>query len=206
MRRVLLGTAITVMTVSLSGCFPFLVAGVGGSAAAAGSASSPLSLGTQVDDTTIKTHAIAMLNDMPALNNNNDTNVEVVTFNRIVLLLGQVPNEKIKRQIAKEISTIKRVRVVYNQLTIGKRVSYTQYAKDSWITTEIKAKMVGKVNPSAFKVVTENGVVYLLAVTTQSEGAEVAQIASRVKGVRQVVEAFSYLKDQPPAQVKDKIN
>lgn len=203
MRRLLLTTAICLSALSLQGCFPFLVAGVGGSAAAANSSASPLSLGTQVDDTTIKTKAIGILDSFPELKNHN-SNVEVVVFNRIVLLLGQVPTQKLKNDIATQLSEIERVRTVYNQMKVGPKVSLTQYAKDSWITTEIKAKMVGKVNPAAYKVVTENGVVYLMAVTTPEDGAKASQIASRIKGVRQVIEAYTYKKPQQPAKVEDK--
>lgn len=202
MRRLLLASIMFAGTLSLTGCFPFLVAGVGGSAAAANSASSPLSLGTQVDDTTIKTKAIGVLNSFDQLKQNN-SNVEVVVFNRIILILGQVPTEKLKNDVATQLSEIERVRSVYNQLIIGPKVSLTQYAKDSWITTEIKAKMLGKVNPSSYKVVTENGIVYLMAVTTHADGEKAAQIASRVKGVRQVIEAYSYMKAEKAATIEE---
>jgi len=184
----------------LSGCIPAMIAG--GGAAAAGSSQSPLPLGTQVEDMTIKTKATGVINKIPALNNNS--NVEIVVFNRIVLLLGQVPNEDLRNQIANNISEIDRVRIVYNQLTIGQPTSFSQYAKDSWITTKVGSNFIGKINPMEFKIVTENGVVYLMALTNKEDGDIASQLASQVSGVKQVIEAYSYIEPSSTAEIDQK--
>ncbi len=186
--------------VSLQGCIPAAVV-AGSAGTAAGSSQSPLPLGTQVEDITIKTKAIGIINNIPALQHNS--NVEIVVFNRIVLILGQVPSGDLKNQIATQISQIDRVRIVYNQLTIGPNVSLSQYAKDSWITAQIGAEFIGKVNPMQFKIVTENAVVYLIALTNKADGDTAAQVASQVKGVKQVIEAYSYISSGSDATVDD---
>ena len=187
------GFALSILIASpcLTRCVPAVIAG---GATAAGSSQSPLPLGTQVEDMTIKTKAIGILNNMPALSHN--TNVEIVVFNRILLILGQVPTETLKNQIAEKMSEINRVRIVYNQLTIGTPTTLSQYAKDSWITAQIGAAFIGKVNPMQFKIVTENGVVYLIALTDQTDGEIASKIASQIKGVQQVIEAYSYISDE----------
>ena len=185
---------------SLQGCIPAAIAG--GGAAAASSSQSPLPLGTQVEDMTIKSKCMGVLNRIPALNNNS--NVEVVVFNRIVLLLGQVPSDDIKNQIANNISEIDRVRIVYNQLTVGTPTSFSQYAKDSWITTKVGSSFIGKINPMQFKIVTENGIVYLIALTNKEDGDIASQLASQVSGVKQVIEAYSYIQPSSTAEIDQK--
>lgn len=197
----LIATSIVVATINLQGCLPLFAAGAGTATVATQSAASPLSLGTQVEDSTIKTKAVNVLSKYPALQ--KKSNVEIVVFNRIVLLLGQVPTSALKSDIANDISNINGVRVVYNQLTIGKPVTFGTYAKDAWITTKIKSTMLGKVNPTQFKVVTENGVVYILGYTDKADGEIASRIASKTTGVRQVIEAYSYIPRKQPAEIEN---
>ncbi|NCX93290.1 MAG: BON domain-containing protein [Gammaproteobacteria bacterium] len=194
----ILGIAV-ISSVLLNGCAAAVVAG---GAAAGNSAASSLPIGTQVDDITIKSKVLHVLDQYPQLQNNS--NVEVTVFNHIVLLLGQVPTQDLSEQIAKDVSKLPDVRVVYNQMTVGKPVSMSTYARDSWITTSVKASLIGKVNPAAFKVVTENGVVYLLAVTNKADGDIAANVASKTSGVKQVVKAYFYAPEQLSTDVSDK--
>jgi osmotically-inducible protein OsmY len=183
---------------SLSGCLGAVFAG---GAVAANAAGNSLTIGTQVDDVTIKTKAVNVLNKYPELVNNS--NVEITVFNHIVLILGQVPSQALSDNIANDISQISNVRMVYNRLTVGKPVSFGTYAHDSWLTTKVKAALVGKVNPAEFTVITENGVVYLIGLVTQADGNVAALAASKVSGVDQVVRAYVLLPNAPlpPAPV-----
>lgn len=191
-------TLVTLSALSLTGCIGAVFAG---GAMAANSAGSNLTVGTQMDDVSIKTKAINVLNKYPALVNNS--NVEITVFNSIVLILGQVPTQALSDDIASDISKIPNVRIVYNRLTVGKPVSFGTYAHDSWLTTKVKAAFIGKVNPSEFTVVTENGVVYLIGLVTAADGNVAALTASKVTGVSQVVRAYVLLPNQPagPAPV-----
>ena len=178
---------------NLTGC---AVAVVGG-AVAANAAGSNLTVGTQVDDVTIKTKAVNVLSKYPELKDNS--NVEITAFNHIVLLLGQVPSEALSNNLESDISKIPNVRMVYNRLTVGQPVSYGTYAHDSWITTKVKASFIGKVNPAEFTIVTENGVVYLIGMVTEADGNMAALTASKVSGVTQVVRAYVLLPNTPPS-------
>ena len=191
-------TLVTLSALSLTGCIGAVFAG---GAMAANSAGSNLTVGTQMDDVSIKTKAINVLNKYPDLVNNS--NVEITVFNSIVLILGQVPTQALSDDIASDISKIPNVRIVYNRLTVGKPVSFGTYAHDSWLTTKVKAAFIGKVNPSEFTVVTENGVVYLIGLVTAADGNVAALTASKVSGVSQVVRAYVLLPNQPagPAPV-----
>jgi osmotically-inducible protein OsmY len=190
--------SLALITLSLSACLALngcLGVVAAGGAVAANTAGSNLTIGTQVDDVTIKTKAINVLNKYPDLVNNS--NVEITVFNHIVLILGQVPSQALSDNIASDISQITNVRMVYNRLTIGKPVSFGTYAHDSWLTTKVKAALIGKVNPAEFTVVTENSVVYLVGLVTQADGNVAALAASKVSGVDQVVRAYVLLPNPP---------
>jgi osmotically-inducible protein OsmY len=181
---------------ALPGCFaPLLIAGAAG-AGAANVAGSSIPVSTQVSDTTIKTKIIGILNKMNS-QLEYKSNVEVTVFNGIVLLLGQVPSQEIKNSIANQTSQIDGVKLVYNQLTVGPKVSLSTYSNDAWITTKVKANMVGQVDPLHFKVVTQKAVVYLLAQVTKQEGEMAVQVAKQTPGVQKVLPVFSYIAAQP---------
>lgn len=177
--------------VLLSGCIapPIVLAGAAGTGTA-NVAGSSVPIGQQVDDLQIKSDIFTILNNMPGL---NGANVEVTVFNGIVLLLGQVPTQSIKDQLASQSSQIKGVVIVYNQLTVGPNVTFSRFADDSWITSKVKGNMVGQVNPLHFKVVTQQGVVYLLGQVTQEEGDAAAAVAAQTSGVIKVVKIFNYI-------------
>lgn len=199
-KQALILSTILATTFALGGC---LGAAAAGGAAAGNAAGSNLSIGTQVDDLTIKARAINTLNDFPQLL--GKSNIEIVVFDHIVLLLGQVPTEEYRNKVAEKISKISNIRVIYNKLTIGKPVTIRTYAYDAWLTTKVKAAFIGKVNPTAFDVVTEDGVVYILGYTNPADGAVAATAASQVGGVKKVVKAFFYLPKVKPADIKNGI-
>jgi len=180
-----------VSCVSSSGCIPAVLLGATATTVGVSTAGSNLSTGTQVDDSTLRIRVINAFNAYPDLA--STSNIEVTTFDHIVLLLGQVPDDTVRQQVSTAAANVKGVELVYNQLTVGPRASYGDYAKDTWITSLVKANMVGKVNPLHFKVITEDGVVYLLGVTTAEEGKKAAEVASQTRGVQQVVTAYSYI-------------
>lgn len=181
--------ALSAMT--LSGCVsgPVVLATAGGTAAA-NSAGSSVSVPQQVDDLTIRSKIYTILNNMPNL---HGANVEVTVFNGIVLLLGQVPSQDLMQQIVSQVSAVQGVVVVYNQMTIGPNEPITQYTSDSWITSKVIAYIAKKVNPMHFKVVTQEGVVYLLGQVTHNEADLAVQQASQVQGVKSIVKIFNYV-------------
>jgi osmotically-inducible protein OsmY len=185
----------------LQGCVPAVVAGAGVASAGANTAASNNSVGSQIDDTGIKIKANAVLDQFPQLE--YQSNVEIAVFNGVVLLLGQVPSQDLKDQIAVKIAAINGVSIVYNELQVAPTISFSQYAKDSWITTRVSTKFLGNVNPAHFKVITENAVVYIMAVTTQEEGDLAAKLASQVPGVEKVVKAYSYVQPPKPAVIEN---
>ena len=120
--------------------------------------------------------------------------VNATSFNRIVLLTGEAPTEEMRQEIQKIAQRIESVRDVRNEIAVGKPTTLENWSDDSYITSKVMANMVGHqdVNQYHVKVVTENGVVYLMGLVTRKEGEAAAQVASATTGVKRVVKVFEY--------------
>ena len=121
--------------------------------------------------------------------------VNVTSYNKAVLLTGEVPDAASRDQaenIAKKVQT---VRVVYNELAVGAITPMSSRANDGVITSKVKGRFVdvGKFNPLHVKVVTENGVVYLMGIVKKQEANDATEVARTTTGVRKVVRIFDYL-------------
>lgn len=120
--------------------------------------------------------------------------IKVAVFNRVVLLAGQVPSGFMSArayQLAMSVDDVKRV---YNQLEVASNLSLVQQSDDALITSKVKSMMLAKQNlhSTQIKVVTENGVVYLMGIVTRRQAALAASTASHITGVNKVVEVFEY--------------
>ncbi len=126
----------------------------------------------------------------------DDSRIVISSFNKIVLLLGQVPASSVKTAAEKIAQKTPNVRRVYNQITIGPKISLTQQSKDTWITSEVKSKMLTKkdLESGSIRVITENGVVYLLGIVTPEQANLATSVARQVKGVQKVVKIFQYIR------------
>lgn len=124
--------------------------------------------------------------------------VNVSSFNRRVLLTGEVRDEAMKGAVEREVSAIEGVLSVVNELEVMGVSSFTSRSNDSLITGKVKASFVDAKDlyANSIKVVTERGVVYLMGRVTQREGNLAAQIASTVSGVHKVVKVFEYISEE----------
>jgi osmotically-inducible protein OsmY len=124
-------------------------------------------------------------------------NLNVTSYNRIALLTGQAANEDARQLAEKVVSEIPGVRGVSNELVVGAFSNFGARSGDSFVTTQVKARMVSGtgVNPTHVKVVTESGIVYLLGLVTQAESDAAAKIAAGTQGVNKVVKYFEYIAD-----------
>jgi osmotically-inducible protein OsmY len=124
-----------------------------------------------------------------------DTHITIATFNNVLLLTGQVsnPNQKLEiNQLAKDESGAKEI---YNFTTVEKPTSSLVRVSDSWITSKIKAQLIAinDIDPTQIKVVTENGVVYLMGIVPPTQADIAVEVARTTAGVQKVVKIFSYL-------------
>jgi osmotically-inducible protein OsmY len=179
---------------ALQGCAPVIIAGgvAGGFAAV-----DRRSVGAQAEDKSIFAKAETRINSQFG----DRVHVNVTSYNRRVLLTGEVPDAATKAAVAKVASEVENVSAVVNELTIGGATSLASRTNDSVITSKVKGNMIDDKNVDAnmFKVTTEAGVVYLMGLVTREEGDRAAQVTARTSGVARVVKAFEYIQPPPSA-------
>lgn len=119
----------------------------------------------------------------------------VVSFNGVVLLAGQVTNEALRDEAARVAGGIDKIRRVQNELEVGGPTSVLTRTVDAWITSKVKTRLLAdeQIQGTRVKVVTENGIVYLMGLIPREEGDRAAEIARRVYGVQKIVKVFEYL-------------
>ncbi len=175
---------------SLQGCVAVVAAGaVGGAMATA----DRRSLGAQTEDKAIAVKADTRLGSIVG----DAGHVNVNSYNRKVLLTGEVRDEAMKRAVENEVRSIANVDNVFNELAIAGPSSYTSRSSDTLITSKVKLSLADKntIKATSFKVVTERGNVYLMGLVTQREGNVAAQVAQGVSGVMSVVKMFEYISE-----------
>jgi osmotically-inducible protein OsmY len=190
--KAVLGVA---LLASLSGCFPLVVGGVAMGAAAT---ADRRTLGAQTEDKSITVKAEMRLNKLGG----DLAHINIASFNRKVLITGEVPDQSTKAAAEREVRAIEGVQTVYNELEIGAPASYTARSSDALITTRVKASLVemNTISAASFKVVTENGTVFLMGRVTQREGDVATDVTKSVTGVQRVVKLFEYISE---AELRD---
>ena len=188
--KIVLGTA---LAASLSGCVGLAV---GGAVATALATNDRRTIGMQTEDKAINIKPEIKMQQLTGEN----SHVNVTSYNRKVLLTGEVRDEAMKAAAEREVRAIENVVSVINELEIAGPSSYTSRSNDALITTKVKASLVDKktVSATAFKVTTERGVVYLMGLVTPREGNIAADVAKGVPGVNRVVKIFEYIQDEDP--------
>jgi osmotically-inducible protein OsmY len=186
--KAVLCTALLASLLSLSGCFPLVVGGVAMGAAAT---ADRRTLGAQTEDKSITVKAEMRLNKLGG----DLAHINIASFNRKVLLTGEVPDQSTKAAAEREVRAIEGVQTVYNELEIGAPATYTARSSDAMVTTKVKASLVemNTISASSFKVVTENGTVFLMGRVTQREGDVATDVTKSVTGVQRVVKLFEYI-------------
>ncbi len=123
------------------------------------------------------------------------SSVDVSVFNQVVLLAGQVSSASLKIVAEKIARQTPRVDRVYDQLAVDEPISLAQKSKDSWITSEVTSKMLAAkgFRSGAIKVVTNNGVVYLMGIVKKGQAARAVEITRKVDRVKKVVKVFQYI-------------
>jgi len=150
--------------------------------------------GTLIDDEIVETKALVNLSKASeALAN---AHLVVVSYNGVVLLAGQV-NSDAERQLAeKTVQEVRNVRLVHNELSVAGQTSNLVRTNDTWLTAKIKGQMLTdqQLVANRIKVVTENGVVYLLGLVTDAEAEHAVKLVRETGGVQKVVKMFEYVR------------
>lgn len=180
-----------ITAIGLAGCFPVVATGV---VTGALSVSDRRTTGAQAEDQAIE---IKAFNRFRERFKSSQISLSVVSFNRIALVTGYVPDEATKAEAARLVSSIENVRNSLNEIVVGLPPSIRTYGSDTILTTRVKASMLEAKDLQAqvIKVYTESSTVFLMGIVTEREANRAADIASRVSGVRRVVRAFETISE-----------
>lgn len=182
---------------ALSGCAPVLLTSpavmFGGAGVASLVAVDRRTSGIQLEDEGIELRASAKIREAVV----DRAHVTVVSYNRQVLITGEVPNAQDKAALSTIVSKVENVRAVVNEVAVMENASLTSRSKDALITGRVKAALVDAKDlyASAFKVVTERGTVYLMGRVTRTEAERGTEIARSTDGVVRVVRVFEIITD-----------
>jgi len=198
-QRRLLAVALTSLgaLTALSACTPLLVGGAAVTGAIV--VSDRRTSGAQLEDQAIELKAGNRIKDEVG----SRARALVTSYNRRVLLTGEVANERDKALIGEIASKVENVAAVQNELEITNSPSLRERAADTVVTGRVKAAFidVNQIPASAFKVTTERGTVYLMGRVTQREADYATQVARNTQGVRRVVRVLEIISDEELARM-----
>ena len=179
----------SVVVAQLQGC---AAAVVGGAAVGASVAVDRRTTGVYVSDQEIEVKALERLSKAYPEKANS---ISATSYNKQVLLTGQVQDDATRTGAVKLVKAIPDVRTVFDELNVGPVSSLTTEANDSAITSNVKARLLAddRVPSGTIKVVTESGVVYLMGLVTEAEAKAATAVASSSSGVTKVVTLFEYI-------------
>lgn len=181
----------------LPACAPVLVGGamLGGALASVDRRTA----GTQVEDQAIELKAAARVREIA----NDQANVNATSYNRVVLLTGEVPDAATRAAVEQAIGRIEGVRSVVNELAVMGKTTFTARSNDAVLSARVKAGFIDAkdLQANTVKVTTERGVVYLMGRVTEREATRAVAVARSVPGVQKVVRVFEILTDAQLAEL-----
>ena len=176
---------------AFSACAPLII---GGAVLGTGLvATDRRSTGTQIDDEAIELRAGSRIRELATLGQ-----VSVTSYNRLVLLTGEVPAAAERLAVEQAVAKVDGVRSVVNELVVAPNSAFSSRSADGVLSTKVKATLVDAkdVQAHAYKVVAERRVIYLMGRVTEREANRGAELASQVSGVEKVVKVFEVVSEK----------
>lgn len=157
--------------------------------------------GTQLEDEAIELKAGARAREVSPAGH-----INVTSYNRMLLVTGEVPNETDRKAVEQVVSRIENVRSVVNELTIAGNSALGVRSSDSLISGKVKASFIDAkdLQAQALKVTTERGVVYLMGLVTEREASRASDVARTISGVQKVVRVFELISEAELAALQPK--
>jgi osmotically-inducible protein OsmY len=186
--------SILLLSSLLQGC---IAAGcvMAGSAVTGVVSSDKRSFKTMADDEKISYDISHQIAANPTLS--QKAHIVAVSYNHVVLLAGQAPTADLRTQVEQIAQDQPNVRRIFDEITIGQPTTLKQRSTDAAITANVKTRMLATTNvdSSQIKVVTEDGVVYLMGLTSRQQSDAAASVARNSTGVKEVVKLMEYISD-----------
>ncbi|MCF6288620.1 MAG: BON domain-containing protein [Proteobacteria bacterium] len=190
MKKILLLTLISHL-VFLSACAPVLVGGAIVSGISV--ANDRRSAGQVIDDKIISAHVRKEIRK----NITNDKHIKVMTYNGVVLLVGEAENNSDKIKAEDAAAERNGVIRVINELKESIPTDVKRRTKDSYITSKAKSSLLRVdlegFNPTRVRIMTTRGIVYLMGKVSKAESNAVVEKIRNLKGVKKVVKVFEYI-------------
>lgn len=195
LRPLLLALLLASTLSGLTACIPVVATG-----AAVGTTLAAIdrrSVGTQTEDEGIEWKIAGRFAEVLG----DKAHINQTSFNRRVLLTGEVPTAAMKAEAERLAGSIGNVQGVWNELNVGYASSFSARSNDAFITSKVKARFLdaNRFPTNLVKVVTEGGSVFLLGLVTQAEADAAVDIARTTAGVRKVVNVLEII---TPAQAR----
>jgi osmotically-inducible protein OsmY len=196
-RLVLAVCAAVLMTSALTACLPLVAGGV---ASGALLAADRRTSGAQLEDEGIELRALNRIRS----NIGERVHVNLTSYNRQVLLTGEVPSAQDKTAVEQIVSKVENVSGVVNDLEVASASTLGQRSSDTLVTGRVKAALIDArdLQFNAFKVVTERGVVYLMGRVTQREADRATAVARSTTDVQKVVRVFEIISEAELARLQ----
>jgi len=177
------------IVVILHGCAAAIIAG---GATGISASHDRRTTGTFIEDEAIELKASKALYSDKEIN--EQTHLNVTSYNTVVLVSGEAPNEKLRDRVIDIVRNTPKVTHVHNEISIAAPSSLMSRSSDTVITAKVKSKLLADKTTDGLrvKVVTENGVVYLMGLLDRQEADRVTDIARQTGGVQKVVKLFQY--------------
>jgi osmotically-inducible protein OsmY len=197
-RTITLAASAVVAAATLGGCVALAVGGAVGTAMVV---TDRRTAGVQLEDQNIELKSLTRIREAVA----DRGHVNTTSFNRMVLITGEVPAEADRVAVEQAIARIENVRSTVNDLAVMGPSSLTARSNDTILTSKVKATYVDAkdLQSGAIKVVTERGTVYLLGRVTEREATRAAELARGISGVQKVVRVFEILTEAELATLGD---
>ncbi|MGH8670857.1 MAG: BON domain-containing protein [Burkholderiales bacterium] len=172
----------------LQACVPVIATGAATGGLVAADRRTP---GTMLEDETIETRGVYEINKQLG----DAVHVNVTGYNRRVLLTGEALTAEARQNVEAIVRSLPNTGEISNEVTVSGLSSLASRSNDTYLTSKVKGQMIyeRKFQPNHVKVVTENGIVYLLGMVTQQEAQDAVEIARHTDGVERVVKLFEYL-------------
>lgn len=150
-------------------------------------------MGTVVEDSTIESKTKININRHSETLNN--ANIQIFSFNRIVLITGQVPDQQSKAAASTIAEKVRHVRSVHNELEVMPSNSIFDSSKDSFLKTKVSSNLIGAegVDSGRIEVIVENGKVFLMGLVTQEEAKRAVESVKEVSGIKAIIKVFEYI-------------
>ena len=201
MKKLLISAVLIANSLLLTGCLPAIQAASTVNTIIATN-NDRRSVGEVLDDRTIMFKMFAWPSQDPML---KDAHLNFMVYNKSVLITGEVPsNAALEYTIKHAKIQDSKIKLVFNEITVGPNSGLLSRSKDTVITTQVETLFHDQevFHPTLVRVMTEAQTVYLMGAVTKREAQSAVKVASKAKWVKKIVKRFDYLKTRPAAEIE----